>query len=505
MAKNTSDATLPNFVRAEVSAAEDDLTLMHDSLAGTRRMWQRSASYIRKWKDEDPAVYDIRRQIETYFEGVSRTLSAAVGMLFSKAPAMTWNASQEVMEPQLANIDAAGTAFNVFAKRFAYSALRDGIGILLVDHTSRREAVPAGTIVTRENDQRLGLRPTWAMYERGQAISWRTGKVDNQNVITQLVLAETAQVEDGMFGVRTSLRYRVLRIVGGVATWTLYEQLEKDAAKITDFRVIGSGVFRNRNGEVRTTLPIAIAYAGTTDAPMTSTIPLLGVAWANLAHWRAATNLTFYRDLCAFPQPKVKGSLMPDAQTGAPGQLRVGPMVAVQTAADGDFEWAELAGTSLDQLEKGVTEKLGQMSKLGLAFLQDDTRAAETAEAKRLDATAENSTLATAAQGLEDAYNLALEITAWYNGIAKADAPVCSVNRDYTSTAMDPATMTAYVSAVVSAGLPPRVLLEAWQAGGRLAPDADLDELEAQMAGGLAAAEEMKRLEAQNNPGLKIA
>lgn len=482
--------TLPNFVRAEVSAVKEDLTLMQDFLAGTRRCWDRSAAYIRKWTHEDDGVYDIRRRCETVFEGLGRTLSAGVGMLYSKAPAMTWNNSEALMTEQLQNVDAAGTAFNVFAKRFTYSSLRDGIGILLIDHTP----APPGVIITRANEGELGLRPTWARYERGQAISWRTGKVGNRQVITQLVLAETAEVSDGVFGVRTSVRYRVLAMVQGMATWRLFEAKVDEPAEITDFLQIGAGIFRNRNGETAKALPIAIAYTGCTDAPMTSTIPLLGVAWANLAHWRAATNLTFYRDLCAFPQPKVKGSLLPDAQTGAPGKLRIGPMVAVQTAADGDFSWEELEGTSLEQLEHGVTEKLAQMSKLGMAFLQDDTRAAETAEAKRLDATAENSTLATAAQGIEDALNLALEIHAWYLGIPKVDAPVVQLNRDYDAMAMDSSTMAAYVDAVVRAGLPVRVLLDSWQAGGRLPADADLDQLEADMMAGAAAAEEQRRL-----------
>lgn len=485
----SDNPNLPTYQRPEVKAAVDDLTLIHDLLGGTRRMWQQSKEYIRKWSDEDTGVYDIRRQCETLFEGLGRILSAAVGMLFAKSPALEWNASEAVMTPQWDNIDAAGTKGTVFIKRFSESAIRDGLCLILVDHPSP----PQDVTITAANEQTLGLRPTWAMYQRAQILSWRTAVVGNRQTVTQLVLAECGETASGTFGVTTRPRYRVLRLVDGVATWQLWEQVNDRGASLTDFALLDEGTFKNRNGKSADFLPVALGYAGRTDSPITAGMPLLGVAWANLAHWQLSTNLRFYRDLSAFPQPVVTGALMPDPQTGQPGKLRVGPMVAVQLSeASAKFEWAELSGSSMAQLEQGVDEKLGQMAKLGMAFLATDTRAAETAAAKRLDATAENSTLATAAQGIEDAVNLAFEYHAWYLGIEKAGAPVLTISRDYESTAMDPATMTAYVSAVQSAGLPIRLLLEAWQAGGRIGPEEDLDALEAEMMANAEAAAQQK-------------
>ncbi|MBA3890551.1 MAG: DUF4055 domain-containing protein [Gemmatimonadaceae bacterium] len=484
------DPRLPNYTRPEVEEAAPDVALVHDLLAGTRRMHARATTYIRKWADEEPSVYAIRRACETVFEGLGRTLSAATGMLFAKAPGLEWNQSETAMAEHWANVDAAGAAGPVFVKRFAEAALRDGIGILLVDHPTP----PEGVTITAANERSLGLRPTWAMYGRAQARSWRTAIVNNRRQLVQLVLHERAELESDVFGIAHVDRYRVLALVGGVATWRVFQAKKADADKIEDFEIVGSGLFRNTHGRVADFLPVAIGYTGRTDAPMTATIPLLGVAWANLAHWQQSTNLRFYRELCAFPQPTVVGALAPDPQTGAAGTLRVGPMVAVHlTEVGASFAWTELDGSSMAQLERGIDEKLGQMSKLGMAFLATDTRAAETAEAKRLDATAENSTLATAAQGIEDAVNLACEFHAWYLGIEKAGAPVMSISRDYESTAMDAATMTAYANAVAGAGLPIRLLLEAWQDGGRIGPDEDLETLELEIEARRAADAERER------------
>ena len=479
-----TDPRLPSYCRPEVTNAAKDVTLVHDLLGGTSRMHARATEYIAKWDAEDDGVYRIRRTCETVFEGLGRTLSAATGMLFAKAPAIEWNQSETAISPQWDNIDGAGTKGTVLAKRFSEAALRDGLGLILVDHPSR-PTTPDGKpmLVTGATEQAFNLRPMWACYGRSQILNWRTAVVQNQRRLTLVVLHEVGEIEVGAYGIASSNRYRVLRLIltptGYQATWTLYEQTEDDASEPEHFAAIGAGVFRNRTGQIADRLPVAVAYTGRTDAPMQATIPLLGVAWANLAHWQQATDLRFYRKLCAFPQPTVIGTLAPDA-TGKPGTLKIGPMVGVQLAAENgaSFAWTELQGTSMDQLEKGIVEKVAQIAKMGVAFMQTDTRAAETAEAKRLDATAENSTLATAAQGIEDALNLAFEIHAWYLGIEKVGAPVISINREYGDTAMPSDMLTAYAGAVQNAGIPVRLLLEAMQTGGLIGPDEDLDALE---------------------------
>lgn len=477
-----TDPRLPSYCRPEVTASAKDVALVHDLLGGTTRMHQRAPDYIAKWDAEEDGVYRIRRTCETVFEGLGRTLSAATGMLFAKPPAIEWNQSEAAISPHWDNLDGAGTKGTVLAKRFSEAAIRDGLGLILVDHPGR----PNVPIVTDLTAIEFNLRPTWACYGRSQILNWRTAVIQNQRKLTLVVLHECGEVAVGEYGIASSDRYRVLRLIltptGYQATWTLYEQQKDDASEPEHFAAIGGGVFKNRSGQIADRLPVAVAYTGRTDAPMQATIPLLGVAWANLSHWQQSTDLRFYRKLCAFPQPTVIGTLAPDA-TGTPGKLRIGPMVGVQLAAEAGatFTWTELAGTSMDQLEKGILEKVQQMAKMGVAFMQTDTRAAETAEAKRLDATAENSTLATAAQGIEDALNMAFELHAWYLGIEKASAPVISINRDYGDTAMASDMLTAFAGAVQNAGIPVRLLLEQMQVGGLIGPDEDLDALEVEI------------------------
>jgi hypothetical protein len=115
----------------------------------------------------------------------------------------------------------------------------------------------------------------------------------------------------GAFGVGAVHRFRVLSLTnadtpsGRAAVWQVFEMTEK-----ADVVPVAQGVYADRAGVPLPVLPVAIGYEGRTDAPLTSRPPLAGVAYANLGHWQQASNLRFYREVAAFPQPTVTGTLI---------------------------------------------------------------------------------------------------------------------------------------------------------------------------------------------------
>lgn len=502
-AANPNNVNLPDYVRPELDAVMDDLALVQDLLAGTRRMQDKSNIYIRKWEDEETSVYMIRSKAEQVMEGLGRTLSASVGMLFAQPPNIEWNDASIDLQEQWENIDAAGTAGHVFIKRFTETAVRDGVALILVDHPiapldDDGEIIP----INAETEIEFGLRPTWASYGRGNALSWLTDTLDNREVLTQLVLYEPTMVRKGSYGVVLVKRYRVLMLIEGQAHWVLFEAVEDSPSEESHFKSIGEGQFTNRKGEVANFLPVAIAHTGRSDSLLTATIPLLGVAWANLGHWQLSTNLRFYTDISSFPQPTIKGTLAPAPQAGggpaAAGKLKLGPMVVVHVTGEGsEFSYTMPPTDGFEPIEKRVAQKERDMALMGLSFLAKDKRVQETAKAKELDATAENASLATSAQGIDDAVNQAFKYHGWFLG-EEGEMPVFTLNRDFEATVMNPAVMAAYVTAVDRAGFPPRLLLQAWKDGGRIAPDIDLEELELEMLA-IQAAKEAEAAEARED------
>ena len=509
----TKKSNQPDYQMPALAEVLPDLTLLDDLLAGTRRMHDQNTIYIRKWTDEDQKVYNIRSKIEQLFEGLSRTLSAAVGMLFARPPTMEWQTSEGLLEDFWENVDLAGTSGPVFVKKFTDTAMRDGVAVILVDYPQMpRDEKGVKIEIDSKQEALLGIRPTLAFYGRAALMNWRTSKINNKLAVTQLTLWEPTALEDGDYGVRVVDRYRVLRLeemtekeseeVGHYATWTVYEKHTENNEDT--FKWVAEGVFLNSKGEAYDRLPVGLAHTGRSDEILVASIPLLGVAWANLAHYQLSTALRFSLDVSGFPQPTVIGELAKEPGPGGVGlvaaNLKIGPMVTVtvtkgnKDTGPSDFRWTAAPTEGFKSLyDFGVAEKKRQMAELGMSFLAGDTRQAETAEAKRLDATAENATLSTGAQGVDDAMNQAWKHVCWFMDIESSGVPVIKLNRDFESVAMDPTTMAVYVAAVDKAGFPIRLLLEAWQLGGRIPPDVDLDELELEMAAVLAAKEEAER------------
>lgn len=487
----------PSTPRAEYVEAAPDLALVRTLLAGTRKMHLAAPTYIPKWPAEKPSSYKRRSTGAKVYGGLGRTLSAAVGMLFARAPEQKKGGWTTEIEQHWENIDGKGTHGSVFAKRKAEDATADGFTAILVDFPS----VPDDTVVHGGNEQELNLRPLWASYARADVLSWRTAVIDNVETITQVVLREGGAVTVGKFGTAARVLYRVCSLVmlpGSVegqppalgAVWVLLEEVKENG----EVRVVerARGVFRRKDGHAFRHIPLAIAYAGRTDATLTAHPPLVDVAYANLEHWRVATNLRYYEDLACFPQPTIEGERAADANGVVP-PFQLGPGVLVHVTEGSRFLWTEVTGTSIAALRASLDEKKNEIAELGMSFLAKKTRGVETAEAKRLDSTAENSTLATAAQGIEDGINQALIYHAEYLGIEPANAPVLVINKDFDAAAMDAPTMLAYVSAVKDAGLPVRLLLEAWLAGGRIPAGTDLDALELEMEAAAAAKAEQER------------
>ena len=486
---NTNNAARPDYVRPEVVEAAVDLALIHDLLDGPQAMWASSTTYIRKWTDEDKEVYKIRRLCEPCEGLFGRTLSASVGKLFAKPPKMEFGSAEAVIRAHWDNVNGRGTKGDIAAKAFASDAIADGFACIVVDHP----APPVGVRVTAANEAALNLRPFWAFYPRASLLSWVTTTVDNLEIPVQVVFAEAVEERTHTFGTASTTLYRELFVEDGVAQWRLW----RAPAEGSDvFTIDASGVFTNRTGQTRGTLPLATGYAGRVEGWFDAAPPLRDVAYANLAHWRLATELTFGRQVSAIEQPVVKGRILPGPGEEV-GRVKIGWLTGINVEAEGEFAFVGPSGVGLDQLAQGKVEKEQAIAAMGLSFLSRDTRAAETAEAKRLDAAAEDSTLATAAQGIEDALNHAAELHCWYLGIEKAQAFTITINRDFELTVLSPQAVTA-IAKLVESGLPVLRAVQVLIAGGVLkATDDEAEDIAAEWEAGRDAAADAKALDAE--------
>lgn len=497
---------LPSTPRLEYVLAAPDVQLIRDLLGGTRVMQLKHRTYISKYPSEPQQRFKTRAQTATVYGGLSRALSAATGMLFAEPPERqdTWSPQ---MEEHAENIDCKGTRLEVFAKRRAFDSLSDGLCGILIDHPK----APADVVVTEANENELNLRPKWSGYARADILSWLTDVVNNAETLVQVVLREAVGQRDGRFGIKPVLQYRVCYLTTRAgengpefgARWELLREIKKDGQQEPVATRVDFGEFRDRKGVLFQQIPLAILYAGRTDAILTADPPLLDMAYANLEHWQIATELRWYEKLAAHPQPTIEGELQSAGMVSTDGSmvkpaLTLGPTTVVNLTAGSKFSYTEVSGVGFDGLRKSKEEKRIEMSELGASFLFKQTRGVETAEAKRLDAQAENSTLATAGIGIEDGLNQALMFHAQYLGIEAKQAPVLHINTDFEMELMGSDVMGAYAT-LVDKGFPKRVALEMLQMGGRISEDENLETLEGEWESGLQAALDAKAEEAAAN------
>ena len=117
---------------------------------------------------------------------------------------------------------------------------------------------------------------------------------------------------------------------------------------------------------------------------------------------------------------------------------------------------------------KQLIEFEKQMSALGLSMLQHQTRAAETAEAKRIDKAEQDSALSTAARSCQDAIEVALGFHAQMLGLPSAGSIV--INRDFERLSLDAQEIRAYTELVGSGSISLETFWNIMRDGGAL-PD----------------------------------
>jgi len=159
------------------------------------------------------------------------------------------------------------------------------------------------------------------------------------------------------------------------------------------------------------------------------------------------------------------------------------PAALLPAAPEADAKYVSHDGASLGSCKQALDDLKSDMGTLGLAMLAPQKRAAETAEAKRLDKSTSDAPLAVTARGLQDALEQALQLHARYYGLDSGGA--VEVNRDFEGLLMEAPVMQAFAQ-LVNAGFPPWLVLEELQRGGRIADDADLEGLATEWALGQA-------------------
>jgi hypothetical protein len=399
---------------------------------------------------EFPERYE-RYKERAYIQGVTgRTRDSLVGMVFRRPPKIN---VPDAMRPWLENIDGAGQSIEQQAKLVMKSILETGRYALLVD-------VPmAPKDVSADEEAKLGLRPTVAAYPAKSLINWRFEGVNGKQKLTLAVLQEEIDASQDEFGHEKQTIYRVLRLRNGTYTQQIYNI--DASAKTDEWTPRMARREGQREGQPLDFIPLQIIGAEN-NLPDTDMPPLYNLAEIEIAQYRNIADLEESGFVIAQPMLHVDiGDT--DEKTWSeqnPNGITFGSRHGITTVR-GKVEVIQAQSDNLNM--QLVNDKTAQMAQMGASLVQRGG-STETAEAARINASAEASVLETAVGNVSEGYEAALESMAIFVGI-DADEVEYRLNNQFWETGLDPQALTAIMAARQGNALATRDVIHMIKAG----------------------------------------
>ena len=394
---------------------------VRDAVEGESAIKRVPDRYLPRFIPDDEDRYD-RYVQRAYFLGVTgRTKAALMGMVFRKDP--MYEMPNEIADQVLFNADGAGTSLEQVSKEALGGIMDTGRHCILVDYPTIDDSIDA------ETEQNIGARPLVLSYHAESLINWKYEQINGRRVLTLAVLIELVQDTQSSdeFEHNVVKNYRVLRLRNGVYTQQVYDDGGKAKGDEFEPRMAGGQTFDH----------IPLYIIGSEDnLPDIDDAPLYDLAVLNIAHYRNNADLEEAGFICGQPTLHLDiGETNPEVfQTQNPGGVKLGSRSGLITQG-GKLELVQPEERNLLVKLKEVKEQ--EMVGIGARIIQRGGPQ-ETAEAARINASAESSTLDQVVNNLSYGLTGALMDVARFMGIRNGiDEIRYDLNTDFFEQSLD--------------------------------------------------------------------
>jgi hypothetical protein len=364
-----------------------------------------------------------------FYPASGRTVAGLAGLVFAKPPTVA--DVPKGVQPDFNDVSLTGVSLGSYGLNLCREVLTTG---------------RVGTLVDMPDTPVNGARPYWVTYRAEQIVNWRTERINGVQVLTLLVLEEEVEtLDDDRYEPTVQKRYRVLEIIDGRYTVTIFTEDEKDRGK---FLQVGDVRTPLRRGVQMDFIPFTFLSAIGIEADVFPP-PLLPLVDVNLSHYRTSADHEHGAHFTALPTPYVTGHTVPEGQFLSIGSGRA--WVLPNPAATAGM--VEFSGAGLASLANLKEEKRQLMATLGARMLETDKNTAEAAVTVRLRHAGEGSAMSVLAEAVGQSLSQSMRQHLYWSGIDKGVA-------DKALITMNPDVMEDLTSEDI------RVLVETWQKGG---------------------------------------
>jgi len=424
---------LPSWRSADAKEMEPRYMLCRDVRGATETLRLKKATYLPKFLAEDTRDWAARVAMTVVVDFFDQAVTAFVGLGLRHDPELGPDVPEEI-KLDWENLDGEGNHGAMVAQKALDIMLTDGHVVLLAEY-------PPVAVRPRADEENVkGLRPYVQLFKVDQVMSWRTRLLGGHRLLDQLVLKTVGQEADGLFGLKTVTRYMVYRqrfrvmetVVGpeedptqGFVQWERWIETKSASGTVTAVAAEASG---DLIGSKR--IPVAVAYAGTSDGMLKSRPPLEGLAYSNVRWGQVMSDRANSLHKCGMPMPVIIGKLVGAPDGKAPSEIIMSSSLGLNIEAGGDAKILEPLGSGLEQARLELEDWEKRIGGQAVSVLTPGNATSETATAWRLTRGRDESKLQRGLRSLEDALELILQYFAEYRGLDREKIDL-TIRRDF--------------------------------------------------------------------------
>ena len=428
---------------------------------GQDEIHEYGVKYLPRLSGQTDQEYFSYKQRALYYNATARTIDGLTGMLFMKPETIEAPAA---MDSIIADVTMGGLSLHQFAEVISEEVITIGRCGVLVDYP------PIVNAVTLAQAQAQGARPYATMYDAESIINWKTGRINNVEQLTLVVLEEENEIPVDEFESKCEPQWRVLDLVNSA-----YRQRVFRKDKRGEF-ILVEEIYPQINGRVINKIPFE--FFGVRDnSPCVDKPPLLDLVDVNLSHYRTTADYEHGLHFTGLPTPVVTGYYSDDKSAS----LRIGSGTAwLLPDPQSKAFYLEFTGQGLGELREALRSKEAMMATLGARILAPEKRAAEAAQTANIHRSSENSVLASIAQSISVGLTHVMEwLREWSN--ITGDVKV-ELNRDFIPNSMTAQDIDVLVKSWQAGAISANVLFENLVAGDIISQDTSFDDEQERIA-----------------------